>query len=322
MKRAVQLSLLIAIMAWGSTCLLIVDQTQYAIHARFGKPKQVLLEPGLRFKLPWPIDTAIFLDNRLQILENPEPGQPDKEFLTRDEESGIGKNVVVSTYSCWRIIEDQDAVMRFYQTMGDVQSAGVRLGDVVVSEVGASLGQRDFSVLVSTNDQDRDWTGFLQHVKSRCAERVKERYGVDLLDVRIKQLSFPEQNRQNVFSRMRAEREVIASRYRSEGEEQAVTIRADAQRQADQILAEALEKAERIRGEADAEAAKIYAEAYGEDPAFYEFVRTLEAYERTLDEDTVLILSGDSSFLKLLNRQDLESTEYIKPNDDSRTMNP
>ena len=194
--------------------------------------------------------------------------------------------------------------MRFYQTMGDVASAGVRLGDVVVSEVGAALGQRDFSALVSTDQSVRDWSGFLTSVQASCAAQVESAYGIKIVDVRINRLNFPEQNRQNVFSRMRAEREVIASRYRSEGEEKAVTIRADAQRQADEILAEALERAERVRGEADAEAARIYAEAYGQDPAFYEFVRTLEAYERTLDEDTVLILSADSRFLKLLNRRD------------------
>lgn len=304
MKRVIGMALLIGILAWGSTCFLIVDQTRYAIHARFGNPMYVLLEPGLTFKLPWPIDTAIYIDNRLQILENPSAGSSEKEFLTRDQDSGIGKNVVISTYTCWRVEKNADAVMRFYQTMGDVASAGVRLGDVVVSEVGAALGQRDFSALVSTDQSVRDWSGFLTSVQASCAAQVESAYGIKIVDVRINRLNFPEQNRQNVFSRMRAEREVIASRYRSEGEEKAVTIRADAQRQADEILAEALERAERVRGEADAEAARIYAEAYGQDPAFYEFVRTLEAYERTLDEDTVLILSADSRFLKLLNRRD------------------
>jgi membrane protease subunit HflC len=288
------------------TSLFVVDQTQFVIVKRFGDPVRTLIDPGLRLKYPWPIDTLVRFDNRLMLLENPSPGEPDKEYLTQDEqkqdrEAGIGKNIMVTTYTCWRIKRDAKSVLTFLETMGDRASAEARLGDVVVSELGAALGSIPFSVLVSVNKEGRKWSDLLDDIRDRCRTRVEEPYGIEIVDIKIQRLNFPDQNRRNVFERMRAERETIASRYRSEGEEQATTIRAKANREQDEILAEANEEAEKIRGRADAEAARIYAEAYGQDPEFYEFLRTLEAYEKTFDDQTVAILSADSEFLRLLN---------------------
>jgi membrane protease subunit HflC len=309
------------------TCLFVVDQTQFVIVKRFGDPVRTLIEPGLRLKYPWPIDTLVRFDNRLMVLENPAPGEPEKEYLTRmmlheaapgaavqqpatpDEQAGIGKNVLVTTYTCWRIKPDARSVLTFLETMGSRERAEARLGDVVVSELGAALGRNDFSVLVSVNEADRDWSGFADGIRDQCRQRVEQEYGIEIVDVKIQRLNFPDQNRRNVFDRMRAERETIATRYRSEGEEQATTIRAKADREKEEILAAANEEGEKTRGRADAEAARIYAEAYGEDPEFYEFVRTLEAYEKTFDENTVAILSADSEFLRLLNRAARPATE-------------
>jgi membrane protease subunit HflC len=291
------------------TCLFVVDQTEFVIVKRFGDPVRTLIDPGLRLKYPWPIDTLVRFDNRLMVLENPGAEEPDKEYLTQDEqrqgqevqEVGIGKNIMVTTYTCWRIRRDADSVLTFLETMGSRASAEDRLGDVVVSELGAALGNIPFSVLVSVNEENRKWSELLDSIRDRCRARVEESYGIEIVDIKLQRLNFPEQNRRNVFDRMRAERETIAARYRSEGDEQATTIRAQANRQRDEILAEANEEAEKIRGRADAEAARIYAEAYGQDPAFYEFLRTLEAYEKTFDDQTVAILSADSEFLRLLN---------------------
>jgi len=293
---------LLTVAAVAASCCFVVDQTDFAIQMRFGDPVRTLIEPGLHFKWPWPVDRLVRFDNRLNVLENPANGQPDKEYLTQDEESGIGKNVMVTCYTCWRIKRDPGAVLRFLETMGDAESAEARIGDVVVSELGAALGRHDFSVLVSTDPARRRWGEFLEAIRTACRQRMEEPYGIEIVDVKIQRLNFPAQNRRNVFERMRAEREAIAARYRSEGEEQATTIRAQADRQRVEILAEANEQSERIRGEADAEAARIYAEAYGRDPAFYAFIRTLEAYEKTLNEGTVAVLSGSSEFLRLLNR--------------------
>ncbi len=291
------------------TCLFVVDQTEFVIVKRFGDPVRTLIDPGLRLKYPWPIDTLARFDNRLMVLENPGAEEPDKEYLTQDEqrqgqevqEVGIGKNIMVTTYTCWRIRRDAGSVLRFLETMGDRSSAEARLGDVVVSELGAALGNVPFSVLVSVKEEDRRWPELLDSIRDRCRARVEQSYGIEIVDIKLQRLNFPEQNRRNVFDRMRAERETIAARYRSEGDEQATTIRAQANRQRDEILAAANEEAEKTRGRADAEAARIYAEAYGQDPAFYEFLRTLEAYEKTFDEQTVAILSADSEFLRLLN---------------------
>ena len=302
MRIVLILIVLAAIVTLAITCVFVVDQTQYVIQMRFGDPVRTLITPGLYAKWPWPVDTLVRFDNRLMVLESPAPGQSDKEYLTQDEDSGIGKNIMVTTYTCWRIKRDPAAVLRFLETMGDRSSAEARLGDVVVSELGTALGRHDFAVLVSTDPQQRGWNDFLAAIRQKCTDRVEEAYGIEIVDVRIQRLNFPDHNRANVFDRMRAERETIAARYRSEGAEKATTIRAQAQRQREEILAKAYEAAERIHGQADAEAARIYAEAYGQDPEFYRFIRTLEAYEKTLNTGTVAILSGSSEFLRLLNR--------------------
>ncbi len=312
-KRTVILLGLVALVAaWAATSLYIVDTTEYAVVLRLGRVLRTHLEPGLYVKAPWPVDAVTRFDNRLMVLESPAPAEPDREYLTRDEQSGIGKNVIVTTYTCWRLERDAAAVQRFLETMGDRSSAEARLADVVISELGAALGQTEFARLVSTDGARQGWRDFLEQVRSRSAARVTS-YGIELVDVQIQRLNFPDQNRSNVFERMRAERETIAARYRAAGEEQAAGVRAEAERQRDEILAQAEEQAQRVRGAGDAEAARIYADAYGVDPAFYEFSRTLEAYEKTLTAGTVAILSGGSDFLRLLNRAVLEGSDAPPP---------
>ena len=303
MRMFLTLIVFAGLVGLAGSCLFVVDQTEYVVQTRFGKPIRILMEPGLHFKWLWPVESLVYFDNRLMVLTNPDAADPDKEYLTQDEQSGIGKNVVVSTSTYWRIKRDQDAVRRFLETMSDRASAEERLGDIVVSELGTALGKHDFSRLVSTDPKQRKWFEFLDGVLARCRLRVDElAYGIEIVDIQIHRLNFPEQNRRNVFNRMRAERETIAAGYRSRGEEEAATIRAKADTERAQILAHAYEQGQRIRGNADAEAARIYAEAYGQDPEFYDFVRTLQAYEKTLAEGTVAILSSNSEFLRLLNR--------------------
>jgi membrane protease subunit HflC len=168
--------------------------------------------------------------------------------------------------------------------------------------LGSTLGSNDFSVLISIDSKQRAWVPFTESIRDQCRQRVEAEYGIEIVDIKIQRLNFPEQNRRNVFDRMRAERKTIASRYRSEGDEQATAIRAKANREKEEILAEARKQAEITRGQADAEAAAIYAQAHSQDPEFYEFLRTLQAYEQTFDENTVAILSADSEFLRFLNR--------------------
>nr|MDQ2901373.1 protease modulator HflC [Acidobacteriota bacterium] len=129
-----------------------------------------------------------------------------------------------------------------------------------------------------------------------------EQYGINVLDVRIKRLNLPEQNKQSVYARMRAERERIARQYRAEGEEQALGIRADADRQKEEILSVAYRDAEKIRGEGDAESTRIYGQAYSKNPKLYKLLRTLESYKKVLDDKTTVIISSDSELLKIFTR--------------------
>ena len=130
--------------------------------------------------------------------------------------------------------------------------------------------------------------------------RGARQYGIRVVDVRIKRLNLPEQNKQSVYARMRAERERIARQYRAEGEEQALSIRADADRQKEEILSAAYKEAEKVKGEGDAESTRIYSQAYSRNPRFYKLLRTLESYKKIFDDKTTAILSSDSELLKVL----------------------
>jgi membrane protease subunit HflC len=142
----------------------------------------------------------------------------------------------------------------------------------------------------------------LDDLTSDADEAALRQYGIRIVDVRIKRLNLPEQNKQSVFARMRAERERIALQYRAEGEEQALRIRADADREKEEILSAAYREAEKVRGSGDAEATRIYGEAYSKNPHFYKLLRTLESYKKVLDDKTTVILSSDSELLKILTR--------------------
>jgi membrane protease subunit HflC len=141
-------------------------------------------------------------------------------------------------------------------------------------------------------------------VAANCKSTASASFGIEVADVRMKRLAFPEQNKQSVFDRMRAERERTAKKYRSEGEEEAIKIRAEADKERQEILAEAYREAEKIRGEGDAEAMRIYGSAYSADPSFYEFSRTLEAYRKFLDDKTTIVLSSDSDLLELFDKKE------------------
>ena len=283
-----------------------VDETEYVVITRFGRPVRVVTEAGFQLRWPDPVESVTRFDNRVLVYEHPTPDRREKEYLTRDK-----KNVEVATYTCWRIRPDKESVLQFLETVGGREGAETRIGDIIVSELGASLGRHDFAALISTDSSLRRWDEISNGICDNCRRRTAEAFGIELIDFQIHRLNFPEQNRRSVFDRMRAERERIATKYRSEGEEEAMKVRANAQRQQEEILAEAFKTAEQTKGKADAEATRIYAEAYSRDTDFYDFTRTLESYEKALTEGTVAILSADSHFLRLLN-------ESPKPAEDGK----
>jgi len=140
-------------------------------------------------------------------------------------------------------------------------------------------------------------------ISERCDQMAQQQYGIEVIDVKMKRLNFPDENKPSVFARMWAERERIAKKYRSEGQERAAKIKAEANKQKEIILSEAYKDAEKIKGEGDAGAMRIYAQAFGKDPDFYKFLRTLQSYEKFLDEKTTIILPGDMELLELLEKR-------------------
>ncbi len=293
----------LAVLILGSVCV-SVDETEFVIITRFGNPDRVITQSGLQLKWPAPIQSTIRFDKRLHVYVHPNPNRREKEYLTRDK-----KNVEVATYTCWRIKDDPDSILRFLETVGDRAGAETRIGDIVAAELGSALGRYDFTALISADPQERRWDEVTASIRDNCRRRVSESFGIEIVDFRIERLNFPEQNRRSVFDRMRAERERIAARYRSEGDEEAMKIRADAERRREEILSEAFKIAEQTKGQADAEASRIYAKAYSLDPDFYEFLRTLESYEKAFADGTVVFLSADSQFLRLLNEPSIGKSE-------------
>jgi membrane protease subunit HflC len=253
---------------------------------QFGRPVYTITDAGLHAK--WPFQSATYFDRRLRVY-NPRPS----EFLTRDK-----KNLVIESYVAWRIQDPK----RFVETVGDAQAAEMRLHDIIWSGLAAALGTHDLDSIVSTNEQNIQAADMLQNLSELTDRAALAQYGIHVVDVRIKRLNLPEQNKQSVYARMRAERERIARQYRAEGEEQALRIRADADRQKEEILSAAYKQAEKTRGEGDAESTRIYSQAYSRNPKFYKLLRTLEAYRKILDDKTTAILSSDSELLRVLMR--------------------
>ena len=178
----------------------------------------------------------------------------------------------------------------------------MRLHDIVWSGLSAALGMQDLETIVSTNLQTVQAAGLLDRLSAYTGRAALDQYGIEVVDVRIKRLNLPEQNKQSVYARMRAERERIARQYRAEGEEQALSIRADADRQKEEILSVAYKQAEQVKAEGDAESTRTYSQAYSRNPRFYKLLRTLESYKKIFDDKTTAILSSDSELLKVMMR--------------------
>ncbi|MBU1247298.1 MAG: protease modulator HflC [Proteobacteria bacterium] len=254
-----------------------VDQTEKALVLQFGKPISADLEPGLHFKVPF-IQDVIHLDARLLDYD----AKPE-EILTKDK-----KNMVVDSYAKWRITD----TLQFYKNFKTIRGAMARLDDIIRGGLREVMGRYQLHEVVSDTRQQ-----LMDEVTLKAREAMTE-FGIEVMDVRIKRTDLPEANERAVFERMRAERVRKAKQYRAEGQEESAKIRAEAERKRTIIIAEAQKKAEILRGEGDAEATGIYAKAYTESPEFYAFKRSLEAYEKSLKDNTSIIMTPESPFLK------------------------
>ena len=260
--------------------IIVVDETEQIVILQFGKPVQTITDPGLNFKFPAPIQVSNSFDKRLLEYD-----VPPEEILSRDK-----KSLIIDNYVRWRIVDP----LLFLQTVRAIPTAKTRLDDIVYSELRQELGNHDMAEIITETRE------LIMEKVTIASNEETSKYGIEVIDVRIRRVDLPQQNEASIYARMEAERKRQANKFRSEGEEEAQKIRAATDRDKTVILAEAYKTAQQIRGEGEAEALDIYAESFSKDPDFYEFLRTLETYEKVIDKKTTLVLPGDSKLFKAL----------------------
>jgi len=287
------------------TSAYIVDETEQVVVTQFGKvmgePKHA---PGLYFKIPF-IQQANYFPKNLLHWDG-DPGQIptlDKTYIW------------VDTFARWKIVDP----IKYFQTVSNLISAQGRLDDIIGPAVRNFISSYKLIETVRTTNRELDTFEIgLEDVKKRSASVIKtgrqkitegilkqakpklEKFGIELVDVKIKRINYVEQVRRTVYSRMIAERNQIAEKFRSEGQGEARKILGEKERDLKLITSQAYKLAQEIKGKADAESTKIYAKAYGVDPEFYSFIKTLDVYGQALDKDSSIVLSTDSEFFKYL----------------------
>jgi membrane protease subunit HflC len=271
-------------MLLGSLCAFTVDAAHYAVVTEFGKPVQVITEPGLRFKLPY--QSVHTFDRRLFAY-----GRPATEFLSLEKTPIVASSTII-----WHIADPR----KFFETVFDRAGAESRLGDILFAALGAAIGQSPLSTFVSLDPAAYHADAVLAEVTRKCRDAALRDYGIAIIDVQLQNVDFPRQNRDRVYARMRSERGSISMRYRSEGEEAGLNIRAQSTEEKARILARAIETSQRYRGDGESEAARIYAEALSADPTFYRFLRTMEASRAFIQKGTTMVLPADSELFGVL----------------------
>jgi membrane protease subunit HflC len=257
----------------------IVDQTQQALVLQFGQPVAVVREPGLKIKVPFTQNVMLY-DRRLLAFE-----PPSEEVIAADQ-----KRLVVDAFVRYKILDP----LKFYQAAQTEQYANLRLGATLNGSLRRVIGNELLGKLLSP-DRPR----IMAEIRDDVAGEVKD-WGIEVVDVRIRRADLPKENSDAIYKRMISERGREAKQYRAEGTEAALGIHADADKQVKVIGADADRQAQVLRGEGDALAIKIYADSYGQDPEFFAFYRSLDAYKRALGNDTTLVLSPDNDFFKYL----------------------
>jgi membrane protease subunit HflC len=275
--------------ALGIGPVLITREGEQKMVLFFGNPVSVRTEPGIWWRLPLLTDVLTF-DARLLYVNS-----PASEIQTRDQE-----RLVVDNYVVWRIA-DPEAFYRAFR--GDVSRAEQRINDVVKADVREEIGRRTIPEVLTESREE-----IVQAIADHSREELGEA-GIEVKDVRINRTELPEKTIANVYARMRTERERLARKSRAEGEEEGRRIRAEADREARVTVAEAERDRRILEGEGEARAAAIYAEAYSEDPEFYGFVRSLDAYRKTIGEGTTLVLPPDSEFFRALGDPRIRASE-------------
>jgi len=264
----------------GLTSVFIIDETEQVVILQLGKPVRNITTPGLNIKAPFPFQDKVVFDDRLLEYDS-----PPEEILSKDK-----KTLIVDNYVRWKIVDP----LQFLRTVQAIPTALSRMDDIVYSELRRELGTHDMVEIITENREQ------IMEVVTEQSNNATLDYGISVIDVRIRRVDLPAQNEESIYARMEAERQRQANKFRSEGEEEAQKIRASTDKDKTIILADSYKEAERIKGEGDARAVEIYAKSYSADPKFYEFVRTLDAYKKLIDDQTTLVLPSDSKIFELL----------------------
>ena len=258
--------------------LFTVKEINQAIVLQFGDPKKVIAEPGLQVKIPF-IQNVVFIDRRILSLD-PAP----EEVIASDQ-----KRLIVDAYARFKIVDP----LKFYISVGDERVARSRLATIINSRLRSVLGKQSLATLLS-EDRAKQMAIIQDGVNAEA-----EKFGIEIIDVRIKRADLPQANSEAIYKRMQTEREREAKEFRARGAEMAVTITSTADKEVTVLLANAKKLSEIMKGEGDGQRNKIFAEAFGKDPDFFSFYRAMQAYETALiGGETSLILSPDSDFFK------------------------
>ena len=258
--------------------IFIVKEVNQAIVLQFGDPKKIILKPGLNFKIPF-IQNVVFLDKRILNLDT-----PPEEVIASDQ-----KRLIVDAFARFQIVDP----LKFYISVGNERVASSRLSTIINSRIRNVLGQQELQTLLS-QDRTKQMALIQEGVNNEA-----ENFGIKIVDVRIKRADLPQANSDAIFRRMQTEREREAKEFRAKGAEMAVTITSTADKEVTVILAEAQKQSEIMKGEGDGQRNNIFADAFGQDPEFFAFYRSMQAYGKAFNAgETSMILSPDSEFFK------------------------
>ena len=258
--------------------LFTVKEINQAIVLQFGNPKKVITQAGLQWKIPF-VQNVVFLDRRILSLD-PAP----EEVIASDQ-----KRLIVDAYSRFTIVDP----LKFYISVGNEMVARSRLATIINSRIRNVLGKQSLATLLS-EERGRQMAIIQEGVNEEA-----KKFGIEIIDVRIKRADLPQANSEAIYKRMQTEREREAKEFRARGAEMAVTITSTADKEVTVILANADKQSEIMKGEGDGIRNKIFADAFGQDPEFFSFYRAMQAYEKALiGGETTMILSPDSDFFK------------------------
>ncbi|AIY05081.1 tail fiber protein [Planococcus sp. PAMC 21323] len=266
------------------TNVYVVKESEYRVVRQFGEVVKIQEEPGIQMKIPF-IQSVTTLPKYQMTYDVSEA-----EINTKDK-----KRIIIDNYAVWHVVNPLELI----SNAGTIVNAESRMEEFIYSVVRTELGQLNYDEII--NDENSSRGSVNDAVTAKVNELLdKDKYGIQVMDVRIKRTDLPEENEQSVYTRMISERESTAQEYLSQGDAKKREMEAQADREAQEVIATARKEAALIQAEGESQAAKIYNESFSKDPEFYELYRSLESYKKTIGDDTVIILPSDSPYADIL----------------------